>query len=144
MVKIDFNLSLEYEVLSQDGADFVFNIHAANTERQRVSDERLVINQNVVSEVATDSVRDLAHSLRNLLRRHNPLEHARFYLSGRSFRTTIRLPTGEHNGRAPRPHLASRLQQQGKPNQDTGAVRSSTNGRTGFGLCPRVNGLRAV
>jgi transglutaminase-like putative cysteine protease len=56
MVKIDFNLSLEYEVLSQDGADFVFNIHAANTERQRVSDERLVISQDIEPEVATDSV----------------------------------------------------------------------------------------
>jgi transglutaminase-like putative cysteine protease len=54
MVKIDFDVSLEYQVLEPAGADFVLNIHAARTERQQVNGERLTINQPVVPEVATD------------------------------------------------------------------------------------------
>jgi len=55
MVKIDYKVSLEYEVLDPAGADFVFNIHAARTPSQHVSDERLDINQQVDAEVATDA-----------------------------------------------------------------------------------------
>lgn len=58
MVKIDYKVSLEYEVLDPAGADFVFNIHAARTARQDVSDERLCISQNVVPEVETDPSTD--------------------------------------------------------------------------------------
>ena len=58
MVKIDFAVSLEYDVLGPDGADFVFNIHAARTERQQVSDERLTISQKAVPEVACDPATD--------------------------------------------------------------------------------------
>jgi len=58
MVKIDFKVSLEYDVLDPAGADFVFNIHAARTARQDVSHERLTINQQVVPEIATDEATD--------------------------------------------------------------------------------------
>ena len=49
----ELSLQLDYEVYSP-GCDFVFNIHAAHTERQRVVGEVLTINQNVPSRIETD------------------------------------------------------------------------------------------
>lgn len=47
-------MELVYEIWDADGADFVFNIHAAQTSHQTVESERLVVNQAVTPEVATD------------------------------------------------------------------------------------------
>jgi transglutaminase-like putative cysteine protease len=58
MVKIDFKVSLEYDVLDTAGADFVFNIHAACTERQRISAEQFTVNQHLMPELATDPATD--------------------------------------------------------------------------------------
>jgi hypothetical protein len=58
MVKMDFAVSLEYDVLDPAGADFVFNIHAAATGLQKVSDERVTINQAAAAEVACDRATD--------------------------------------------------------------------------------------
>jgi hypothetical protein len=55
MVKIDYKVSLEYEVLDQAGADFIFNIHAATTAHQTVTAEQLVINQDLTPEIAADT-----------------------------------------------------------------------------------------
>ena len=54
MVRLDLSLELEYEVKGQDGADFIFNIHAAHTAHQTIRRENLVLNQSVKSEVGTD------------------------------------------------------------------------------------------
>lgn len=54
MVRLELQLELAYEICDADGADFVFNIHAAQTSHQTVEDERLVVNQPVTPEVATD------------------------------------------------------------------------------------------
>ncbi|NRF67077.1 transglutaminase family protein [Aquincola sp. S2] len=54
MVRLRLSLELDYEI-SQPGCDFVFNIHAAHTERQRVVDESLTLNQNVQWRVETDA-----------------------------------------------------------------------------------------
>ena len=53
MIRLQLSLQLDYEVYSP-GCDFVFNIHAAHTERQRVVSEGLTINQNVASRIETD------------------------------------------------------------------------------------------
>jgi transglutaminase-like putative cysteine protease len=58
MVNIELKISLEYEVLDPAGADFVFNIHAANTARQHVSHERLTFNQPAVAQVGVDPATD--------------------------------------------------------------------------------------
>jgi len=55
MVKLDFKVSLEYEVLDDQGADFVFNIHAARTPHQDVSDEVLRVSQQIEPELAVDA-----------------------------------------------------------------------------------------
>lgn len=54
-VCLDLNIGLRYEI-DQYGADFVFNIHAARTPHQVVSNERLVINQDIAYQVHTDPV----------------------------------------------------------------------------------------
>lgn len=41
MIRLDFSIELEYQVLQT--ADFIFNIHAVNTTQQRVSMEQLTI-----------------------------------------------------------------------------------------------------
>ena len=53
MIRLQLSLQLDYEVYGP-GCDFVFNIHAARTERQRVSGEVLTINQTVPSRVESD------------------------------------------------------------------------------------------
>lgn len=53
MIRIELKIDLSYEVEDQ-GADFVFNIHAAHTPNQTVSAERLVMSQAVDAHIHTD------------------------------------------------------------------------------------------
>lgn len=53
MIRLQLSVQLDYEVQSP-GCDFVFNIHAAQTERQRVLDETLTLNQHVPWRVDCD------------------------------------------------------------------------------------------
>ena len=53
MIRLQLRLELNYQVLDQ-ACDFVFNIHAAHTERQRVLNESLFLSQNVPTLVETD------------------------------------------------------------------------------------------
>ncbi len=52
-VRMELEIGLNYEI-DQYGADFVFNIHAAHTPSQAVSNERLVINQSIPQHIHTD------------------------------------------------------------------------------------------
>jgi hypothetical protein len=53
MTRLRLSLELDYEVFDP-GCDFIFNIHAAHTNRQRVIEESLTLNQNVATQVETD------------------------------------------------------------------------------------------
>jgi transglutaminase-like putative cysteine protease len=53
MIRLQLSLSLEYQVLAA-GTDFIFNIHAAHTERQLVLQENLQVSQQVPWRVETD------------------------------------------------------------------------------------------
>lgn len=53
MVRIELEVELNYEVGAQ-GADFIFNIHAARTPCQAVLEETLVLSQAVSAPVHTD------------------------------------------------------------------------------------------
>jgi transglutaminase-like putative cysteine protease len=53
VIRLRLALALDYEI-AEPGCDFVFNIHAAHTERQRVVDEALTLGQDVPSRVETD------------------------------------------------------------------------------------------
>ncbi len=53
MIRIEIQVELNYEVGAQ-GADFIFNIHAARTPRQRIAAESLLLNQAVDAPVHTD------------------------------------------------------------------------------------------
>ena len=53
MVRLRFSVELNYDV-APPGCDFIFNIHAAHTARQRVLSERLVLNQGVPHTVDTE------------------------------------------------------------------------------------------
>jgi transglutaminase-like putative cysteine protease len=55
MIRLKLSLDLDYEVLDP-ACDFIFNIHAAHTDRQRVVDESLHLSQNVPTHVETDPV----------------------------------------------------------------------------------------
>lgn len=52
-VRIELQIELSYMVDTQ-GADFVFNVHAAYTPSQTVSAERLFLSQDVPSRIDTD------------------------------------------------------------------------------------------
>lgn len=54
MIRMDLQLELNYDIYDPNGADFVFNIHAAHTPCQTVRNEKLVLSQNIASDVATD------------------------------------------------------------------------------------------
>ncbi|MGE4239780.1 transglutaminase-like domain-containing protein [Ramlibacter sp.] len=54
MIRLELQVDLAYDITDPAGADFVFNIHAARTPQQTVEQERLVINQRVATDVATD------------------------------------------------------------------------------------------
>jgi len=53
MIRIELQAELCYEV-DDRGADFVFNVHAAHTQRQIISAEQLVLSQPVVPHMHTD------------------------------------------------------------------------------------------
>jgi transglutaminase-like putative cysteine protease len=53
MIRLQLALELDYEI-APPGCDFIFNIHAARTERQRVVEERLTLSQDVQPRVETD------------------------------------------------------------------------------------------
>ncbi len=53
MVRIQFAIDLNY-VLNFPGADFVFNIHAAQTASQRIVSEDLQINQQILPTIQTE------------------------------------------------------------------------------------------
>ena len=53
MIRLELCVQLDYEIRSP-GGDFVFNIHAAQTARQRVLDEALTLSQNVAWHVDCD------------------------------------------------------------------------------------------
>ena len=53
MTRIELNIELNYTI-DADNADFVFNIHAAHTPFQTVSNEQLQISQPVAPQVHTD------------------------------------------------------------------------------------------
>ena len=53
MIRLQLKVDLSYEI-DQYGADFVFNIHAANTSCQTVSNENLFLSQPVESRIHTD------------------------------------------------------------------------------------------
>ncbi|HXD06090.1 MAG TPA: transglutaminase family protein [Burkholderiaceae bacterium] len=55
MIRLRLQLELDYDIV-EPGSDFIFNVHAAHTERQRVVEERLTLSQDVQSVVETDSV----------------------------------------------------------------------------------------
>ncbi|MEY2890891.1 MAG: hypothetical protein RJA98_799 [Pseudomonadota bacterium] len=55
MITMRLDLELDYQVNSS-GSDFIFNIHAAHTERQRVVSESLQLSQNVPYRIDTDPV----------------------------------------------------------------------------------------
>jgi transglutaminase-like putative cysteine protease len=55
MIRLQLELELAYDVLDPEGADFIFNIHAARTERQSVLAESLVLEPPVPTDMITDA-----------------------------------------------------------------------------------------
>jgi transglutaminase-like putative cysteine protease len=55
LVRLELELGLAYDIRDRDGADFVFNIHAAQTSHQEVREERLALSQPLSPEVQTDA-----------------------------------------------------------------------------------------
>ena len=53
MIRLRLALELEYDI-AEHGCDFIFNVHAAHTERQRVVEEALTLSQDVGARVETD------------------------------------------------------------------------------------------
>ena len=54
MIRLRLSIELEYQVFGP-GCDFIFNIHAAQTNHQHVLEESLTLNQNVATRIETDS-----------------------------------------------------------------------------------------
>ena len=55
MIHLELSLELDYDI-AQPGCDFIFNVHAASTPRQRVLHESLTLSQNLPARVETDPV----------------------------------------------------------------------------------------
>ena len=53
MIRLRLSLELDYDI-AEPGCDFIFNIHAAHTGRQRVLEEALTLSQDVPAKVETD------------------------------------------------------------------------------------------
>src|SRR4030095_8427716 len=53
MIRLRLGLELDYDI-AEPGCDFIFNVHAAHTERQRVADEVLTLSQDVHALVESD------------------------------------------------------------------------------------------
>ena len=71
MIRLRFSIHLSYEVIDQP-ADFIFNIHAAQTTHQTVCNESLTISPPVDSTIHTDPL--LRHRLLRLRANPGPLE----------------------------------------------------------------------
>ncbi|WP_280154374.1 transglutaminase family protein [Piscinibacter sp. XHJ-5] len=54
MIRLRLALELGYDI-AEPGCDFIFNIHAAHTDQQRVVEEWLTISQDLQPRVETDS-----------------------------------------------------------------------------------------
>ena len=54
MIRLRIGIELDYQI-AEPGCDFIFNIHAAHTERQRVVEEALTLSQDVNAVVETDT-----------------------------------------------------------------------------------------
>jgi transglutaminase-like putative cysteine protease len=54
MIRLQVELELAYEVRDPNGADFIFNIHAAHTANQSVYAESLVLDPPVATDTITD------------------------------------------------------------------------------------------
>jgi hypothetical protein len=55
MVRIELQIALNYQIDPQ-GADFVFNIHAAQTASQKIVFENLSLSQAVEPQIHTDPI----------------------------------------------------------------------------------------
>ncbi|MDO9198107.1 transglutaminase family protein [Rhodoferax sp.] len=55
MIRLQFSIELNYQI-SEPGCDFIFSIHAAQTQHQNVVSEALVISQPLQSNLYTDPV----------------------------------------------------------------------------------------
>ena len=53
MIRLTFTIDLKYEI-AESPADFIFNIHAAQTPRQTIVGESLKVNQPVLPEIYVD------------------------------------------------------------------------------------------
>jgi len=53
MIRIELQVDLRYEI-DAHGADFIFNVHAAQTPHQVVSSEQLVLSQTCLPQLHTD------------------------------------------------------------------------------------------
>ena len=60
MIRINLLLELNYQI-GQNGADFIFNIQAAQTRHQRVSNENLSLNQSITTLANVDPVTGSRH-----------------------------------------------------------------------------------
>lgn len=56
MIRLETQIDLYYQVNDPYGADFVFNIHPAQTPWQTLSNENLALSQAVAAEVSTEPV----------------------------------------------------------------------------------------
>jgi transglutaminase-like putative cysteine protease len=54
VIRLQLEVELAYEVRDANGADFIFNIHAAQTANQRVVTERLVLDPPIAMDMITD------------------------------------------------------------------------------------------
>ncbi len=54
MIRLQLELELAYDIRDPDGADFIFNIHAACTAQQSVGAETLVLDPPVATDMITD------------------------------------------------------------------------------------------
>ena len=71
MIRLQFSINLSYEVIGQS-ADFIFNIHAAQTIHQIVRNESLTISQPLASTIHYDPL--LHHRLLRLQANPGPLK----------------------------------------------------------------------
>ena len=53
MVRLKFSIELNYDI-TEPGCDFIFNIHAAQTQAQTVVSEKLVVSQPTLPNIYTD------------------------------------------------------------------------------------------
>jgi hypothetical protein len=54
VIRLNVALELNYTVLDSAGADFLINVHAARTAHQHVTDEQVVLSQQVTHDLGTD------------------------------------------------------------------------------------------